>query len=89
MARPFESKSVVLFAGGGIGGLNVPKGEAKPGALERGFLYDIEGGVNVGAFWKIGFYGIYKYLYASKVVGNVKVIERQSQKLCKQSGCDP
>jgi len=75
MVRPFESESVILFAGGGIGGLKVPKGETEPGAMEKGILYDIEAGVNVRAFWKIGVYGIYKYLYASKEVGNVKLID--------------
>lgn len=38
-------------------------------------MYNIEGGINIKAFWKIGFYGIYKYLYAKKEVNNVNVID--------------
>ncbi|MBL7136879.1 MAG: hypothetical protein ISS81_09895, partial [Candidatus Marinimicrobia bacterium] len=51
---------------GGIGGLEVPKGEDEPDAIERGIMYNTEVGINTIVFWKIGFYGIYKYLYAKK-----------------------
>jgi len=43
--------------------------------MERGICYNIEGGINIIAFWKIGFYGIYKYLYANKEINSVKVID--------------
>jgi len=66
MTKLFKTERVNLFAGGGIGRLEVPKGEDEPDARERGILYNIEGGINIRAFWKIGFYGIYKYLYAKK-----------------------
>lgn len=75
MTKVLKSERVNLFAGGGIGGLEVPKGVDEPDAMERGILYNIEGGINIRAFWKIGFYGIYKYLYAKKEINNVKVID--------------
>ena len=36
--------------------------------------YNLEGGINVRLFWKIGFYGISKYLYAKKKTNGTKVI---------------
>ena len=75
MTKLSKTERINLFAGGGIGGLEVPKGVDEPGIMERGILYDIEGGINIIAFWKIGFYGIYKYLYAEKKINNVKVID--------------
>lgn len=75
MTKVFKTERGNLFAGGGIGGLEVPKGVDEPDAMERGSLYNIEGGINIRAFWKIGFYGIYKYLYAKKEINNVKVID--------------
>ena len=38
-------------------------------------MYNLEAGINVRAFWKIGFYGMYKYLYANKEVNNLEVID--------------
>jgi len=75
MTKLFKNERVNFFVGGGLGGLDVPKGEDEPDAMERGILYNIEGGINIRAFWKIGFYGIYKYLYAKKEIKNVKVID--------------
>jgi len=75
MTNLFNSERVNLFAGGGFGRLEVPKGEDEPEAMENGILYNIEGGINVIAFWKIGFYGVYKYLYANKEINDVKVID--------------
>ena len=75
MTKLFNSERANIFAGGGIGSLEVPKGEDEPDSMERGILYNIEGGINFIAFWKIGFYGIYKYLYAKKETDNVKVID--------------
>ncbi len=75
MTKLFKTEAVNLFVGGGIGGLEVPKGEDEPNAMERGILFNFEAGVNIRIFWKIGFYGIYKYLYANKEVNNVKVID--------------
>ena len=73
MTKPFKTKRVNLFAGGGLGSLEVPRDGSN--VMERGIMYNLEGGVNVRAFWKIGFYGIYKYLYANKDNNNVQVIE--------------
>ena len=66
MTKLFKTERVNFFAGGGIGGLEVPKGEDEPDAIERGIMYNTEVGINTIVFWKIGFYGIYKYLYAKK-----------------------
>ncbi|MDO9577448.1 MAG: hypothetical protein Q7J16_06145 [Candidatus Cloacimonadales bacterium] len=75
MKKPFKTDRINLFAGGGFGWLEVPKGIENSDATEKGNLFDLECGINVRAFWKIGFYGIYKYLYASKEKNNVKVID--------------
>ena len=75
MPTLFKTERLNLFVGGGIGGLKVPKGVDDPDAMEQGIVYNIEGGINFRAFWKIGFYGIYKYLYARKEVDHVKVID--------------
>jgi hypothetical protein len=45
-----------IFSGGGIGGLEVPKGENEPDEMEKGMLYNMEAGVNFRVFWKIGLY---------------------------------
>ena len=75
MTKAFKTERINLFAGGGIGRLEVPKGEEKPDAMEIGVCYNIEAGINIRAIWKIGFYGIYKYLYAKKEKNNMKVID--------------
>ena len=58
-----------------MGWLEVPKGEKEPDAMVRGGLYNLEGGINVRAFWKIGFYGVGKYLYAQKTTNGIKGID--------------
>ena len=60
--------------GGGIGWFDVPK-IGNPGAVERGALIDVVCGVNIRAFWKIGFYIEGKYIYCSKMTDSVKVID--------------
>ena len=75
MTKPFKSERANVFMGGGIGRLEVPKGENEPDAVVKGTMYDIEAGVNVRLFWKIGFYGIGKYLYAQKKNNSIKVID--------------
>ena len=75
MVKPFKSERTNIFLGGGIGWLIVPKGENEPDAMEKGFLYNLEGGINVRAFWKIGFYGVGKYLYAQKTTNGIKRID--------------
>ena len=63
-----------IYLGGGTGVLWVPKGDGS-GDMERGILFDIIGGINIKAFWKIGLYGAGKYIYSSNSTNNVKVID--------------
>ena len=62
------------FFGGGFGRLKVPQGEG-PASRVKGDLYNLEAGIHVRAFWRIGFYGAAKYLSAQKKVNNIKVID--------------
>ena len=66
MTKLFKTDRVNFFVGCGIGGLEVPKGENEPDAMEKGIIYNTEVGINAIVFWKLGIYGIYKYLYAKK-----------------------
>jgi len=75
MTKPLKSERTNVFLGGGIGRLKVPKGENEPDAWVKSIMYNLEGGINVRLFWKIGFYGIGKYLYAQKKNNNIKVID--------------
>jgi hypothetical protein len=75
MPQFFNIERVKLFMGGGIGWLEVTGGEEDPDASVRSSLYNIEAGINVRAFWKIGFYGLYKYLNAQKNVNDIQVID--------------
>ncbi len=75
MAQLFNIERVNYFLGGGIGWLEVPKGEDYPDAKVKGNLYNLVAGINVRAFRKIGFYGVAKYLNAQKKVNNIKVID--------------
>jgi hypothetical protein len=43
--------------------------------MVRGRVYNLEGGINVRAFWKIGFYGVGKVLYAKRTINNIKIID--------------
>jgi len=63
-----------IFLGGGIGGLSAPR-IGDPGIMERGFLFDLVGGVNVKLFWKIGVYIEGKYIYCKKTINDIKVID--------------
>jgi hypothetical protein len=74
MTKLFKSERTNFFIGGGIGRLEVPKGENESNEMERGMVYNMEAGINVRIFWKIGLYGIGKYLYAMKEEQNIKVI---------------
>lgn len=72
---PIERRAKA-YLGGGIGVLWVPKGaDGAPDEMERGIMFDLAGGVNVRAFWKIGVYIEGKYIYASKTRDGVKVID--------------
>jgi hypothetical protein len=72
--KPFKTKRVNLFAGGGLGWLQVPKDYSEE-KTHKGMVFDLEAGVNVRIIWKFGFYTIYKYLYAQKEVNNVNIID--------------
>ena len=75
MTKLFNTDWINLYVGGGVGALEVPKGEYYPDEFEMGAVYDIEAGINLIAFWKVGFYGVYKYLYSQKEINNEKVID--------------
>jgi len=75
MTKLFDRERINFFIGGGIGRLEVPKGINQPSSMEHGICYNIEGGINVRGFWKIGFYGITKYLYAKKEKAGINVID--------------
>ena len=75
MTRVFDFERATLFAGGGLGRLNVPQGEDDSDAMVRGTVYNLEAGLKVRVFWKIGVYGVGKYLYAQKKVDGVNVID--------------
>ncbi len=63
------------FLGGGIGRLEVPNGETESDKSTTGSLINVEAGVHYPAFWKIGVYGVVKYLRAQKSENGRKVID--------------
>jgi hypothetical protein len=68
-------KKARYFFGGGLGGVTVPRGENQPGKNSKSIAYDLEAGINVLIFWKIGFYGVAKYLYAQKFKDGNQLID--------------
>ncbi len=75
ITQPNWSERMDIFLGGGVGRLEVPKGENEPDAMCNGAVYNLEAGFNYRLFWRIGFYGAGKYLYAQKTAQNIKVID--------------
>ncbi len=75
ITKLFKSGKTDIFLGGGIGQLEVPKGENEPDAMVNGIVYNFEGGFNIKLIGPIGFYGIGKYLYAQKKADSIKVID--------------
>lgn len=65
---------VRYFASAGVGYLKVPS-EVVPDTTVSSIAYNIEAGVNVRVFWKIGGYADVKYLYANKSESNTEVID--------------
>lgn len=61
------------YFGPGIGFLRVPKYDSN--ATEKGIAFDAAAGINIKAFWKMGVYVEGKYIYSSKTVKNIKVID--------------
>ncbi len=65
--RPlFGINRVRYFLGAGAGWVQVPIGEDDPDEYAYTDHYNLEAGVNVIAFWKIGLYGVVKYINAHK-----------------------
>jgi hypothetical protein len=80
VSKPFRSERINVFLGGGIGRLRIER-EWPDGSLVKTpacTLYNVEGGVNVRAFWAIGFYIVGKYSYAQKKTGNGVVDFKES-----------
>jgi len=75
MPKFLEYERINPFIGGGMGWLKVADDDPETEKMHRGTVYNIEAGINVLAFWKIGFYGMYKYLYANKEIDSQKVID--------------
>ena len=73
MSQLLHFENTRYFLGGGIGKITVPRDNEKDKSVE-GTAYDLELGVNKVFYWKIGFYGAAKYLYAKKSEQNQKVI---------------
>ncbi len=71
---PLFKNKVDIYLGGGLGGLYVPKIDNHD-EVERGILLNSAAGMNFKAFWKVGFYVEGKYIYASKTVNDIKVID--------------
>ena len=63
------------YFGPGIGFLRVPKYEENSKGTEKGIAFDAAAGINIKAFWKMGVYVEGKYIYSSKTVNNIKVID--------------
>lgn len=74
MTQIFDSERTTFFLGGGIGRLEVPKGEMVSGTVS-GTVYNLEAGLRVRLFWRLGIYGIGKYLYANKTKDSKDVID--------------
>ena len=68
-------KHTSLFAGGGLGKLNVPESESNPGKSISSELINLEMGIDYQPYEHFGFYGLIKYLKAKKEVANISVIE--------------
>jgi hypothetical protein len=77
---------VNVFLGGGIGMLKLseyertddPSWRDEPTDIKWGTMYNLEAGINVRVFKKIGFYASTKYIYAKKRENGVKVIDLNS-----------
>ncbi len=74
MAQLFEYEKTNYFLGGGIGWLKVPNSVGAIDSKLSSNLYNLEAGIHMRAFRKIGFYAVVKYLRAQREVNNIKVI---------------
>ncbi len=76
VSKPFKSKRLKVFCGGGLGGLQVPKDDAKhDDDWATSLVYDLEAGLNYQLFKKIGLYGTGRYIYAHKESEGVTLID--------------
>lgn len=67
-------EKTTYFVGGGVGRLKVPlEDSSKPGV--KSSLFNLEAGLHRRAFWKLGFYGVVKYLYAEKSINGVEIVD--------------
>lgn len=71
----FYNNNLNIFAGGGIGLLEVPKSEENPDLKIKTISYNFEIGLNYEVIWNFGLYGIGKYLYACKNIDGVNIID--------------
>jgi hypothetical protein len=77
VSKPFRSERINVSLGGGIGRLRIER-EWPDGSKVKTpacTLYNLEAGVNVRAFWVIGFYIVGKYSYAQKKTDKAKVVD--------------
>ena len=75
MTPLFGNEKLNYFFGGGIGRLEVPTDESKPGVRTKNNLYNLEAGIHYRYFQKVGFYGLVKYLNSKKTVDNTQLID--------------
>jgi len=75
MSSLFDFEDTHYFLGAGIGRLEVPKPENDSGGRFKDDLYNLEVGVRVRPFKRIGFYAAAKFLNAQKKIDGQKVID--------------
>ena len=76
MSKPFEIERLNVFLGRGIGRLGVDKqGPDSEVKGPRCPLYNLGGGINVRAFWAIGFYVVGRYYYAQEETDVIEPID--------------
>ena len=76
VTKPFGIERLNAFLGGGIGRLEIEREWAQTKAESGGcILYNLEGGVNVRAFWAIGLYVVGRYYYAQKKTDWMEAID--------------
>ena len=69
----FKNWKSNYYFGPGIALIEVPKENSN--SMEKGIAFDAAVGINIKAIWKIGIYIEGKYIYCSKTVDNIKVID--------------
>ena len=71
MDKLFAWEHFNIFAGGGLGYMEVPIEDAFPTRIYKSAWYlNVEAGINIRVLWKFGLYGVYKYMYAYKEGGS-------------------